>query len=260
MKQIVFTSNDITKIKELYSNGLSCLHIGKIFDVSKTPIIKILKKEGLLKKGYSNGKKIILTNKQKKIIKNLYIIEKKNCKEIGDILNLTESFINKYLGTVYYRRSKGEANSEYRKGKKLPQKTKNNMKIAQQKLSKSGNRKQTGGVCKIFNVNGIKCQGTYEKFYIEKLINENILYPKNCEPIITPYGVYYPDFSYGNKLIEIKSDYTYNILIGVEKSRFTNLIETNQLMKIKWVNENVLPVEIIVVDKRKNKIIKKEII
>jgi hypothetical protein len=31
-------------------------------------------------------------------------------------------------------------------------------------------------------------------------------------------------------------------------------------MKIKWVNENVLPVEIIVVDKRKNKIIKKEII
>jgi transposase len=260
MKQIVFTLKDIGKIKEFYSNSLSCSHIGKIFDVSKTPIIKILKQEGLLKKGYSNGKKIILTNEQKKIIKNLYIIEKKNCKEIGDTLNLTESFINKYLGTVYYRRSKSEANSEYRKGKKLPQKTKNNMKIAQQKLSKSGNRKQTGGVCKIFNVDGIKCQGTYEKFYIEKLINENILYPKNCEPIITPYGVYYPDFSYGNKLIEIKSDYTYNILIGVEKSRFTNLIETNQLMKIKWVNENVLPVEIIVVDKRKNKIIKKEII
>ena len=260
MKQIVFTLKDIGKIKEFYSNSLSCSHIGKIFDVSKTPIIKILKQEGLLKKGYSNGKKIILTNEQKKIIKNLYIIEKKNCKEIGDILNLTESFINKYLGTVNYRRSKSEANSEYRKGKKLPQKTKNNMKIAQQKLSKSGNRKQTGGVCKIFNVDGIKCQGTYEKFYIEKLINENILYPKNCEPIITPYGVYYPDFSYGNKLIEIKSDYTYNILIGVEKSRFTNLIETNQLMKIKWVNENVLPVEIIVVDKRKNKIIKKEII
>jgi hypothetical protein len=29
------------------------------------------------------------------------------------------------------------------------------------------------------------------------------------------------------------------------------------MRKIKWVNENVLPVEIIVVDKRKNKIIKK---
>jgi len=260
MKQIVFTSNDITKIKELYSNGLSCFSISKMFNISKTPIIRLLKNEEVLKKGNSNGKKIILTKEQKRVIKDLYLNHNKNCKEIGDILNLTESFINKYLGTVYYRRSKGEANSEYRKGKKLPQKTKHNMKIAQQKLSKSGNRKQTGGVCKIFNVDGIKCQGTYEKFYIEKLINENILYPKNCEPIITPYGVYYPDFSYGNKLIEIKSDYTYNILIGVEKSRFTNLIETNQLMKIKWVNENVLPVEIIVVDKRKNKIIKKEII
>ena len=42
MKQIIFTSKDISKIKELYSNGLSCTHIGKSFNVSKTPIIKIL--------------------------------------------------------------------------------------------------------------------------------------------------------------------------------------------------------------------------
>lgn len=54
MKQIIFTPNEIIKIKELYSNGLSCLHIGEFFNVSKTPIIKILKEEGLLKKGYSN--------------------------------------------------------------------------------------------------------------------------------------------------------------------------------------------------------------
>jgi hypothetical protein len=134
------------------------------------------------------------------------------------------------------------------------------MKIAQQKLSESGNRKQTGGICKIFNVNNIECHGTYEKFYIEMLINENVLCPKNCKSIITPYGVYYPDFSYDDKLIEVKSEYTYNILIGIEKSRFSKKIETNQLRKIKWVNENILPVEIIVVDKRKNKIIKKEII
>ena len=35
---------------------------------------------------------------------------------------------------------------------------------------------------------------------------------------------------------------------------------SNQLTKIKWVNENIKPVEIIVIDKRNNKIIKKEII
>ena len=260
MRQIVFTSNEIVKIKELYSNGLSCVRIGKIFNVSKTPITKILKTEGLLKKGNSDGKKIVLTNQQKKVIKELYINERKNCKEISEKVNLTESFINKYLDTVSYRRSKSQANSEYRKGRRLPQKIKDNMKKAQQKLSKSGNRKQTGGVCKLFNVNGIKCQGNYEKFYIEKLINEDILCPKNCEPIITPYGVYYPDFSYEDKLIEVKSDYTFNILIGCEVSRFTKTIDTNQLTKIKWVNENIKPVEIIVIDKRNNKIIKKEII
>jgi transposase len=260
MKQIIFTSKDISKIKELYSNGLSCTHIGKSFNVSKTPIIKILKTEGLLKKPKSNGKKIVLTKKQKEIIKNLYLIKNKNCEDIGNELKLTTSFINKYLGTVSYRRTKGEANSVRRRGKSLSQKVKENMKIAQQKLSKSGNRKQTGGVCKTFIINGLHCQGTYEKFYIEKLINENIVCPKNSESIVTPFGVYYPDFSYDDRLIEVKSDYTFNILIGKEISRFTKQFETNQLDKLKWVNKNIKPVEILVIDKRKNKVIKKHIL
>jgi hypothetical protein len=33
-------------------------------------------------------------------------------------------------------------------------------------------------------------------------------------------------------------------------------IDTTQLKKIKWVNENIKPVDVLVVDKRNNKIIK----
>ena len=35
-------------------------------------------------------------------------------------------------------------------------------------------------------------------------------------------------------------------------------IDKTQYKKIKWVNKNIKPVEIIIVDKRKNKLIKKE--
>jgi predicted DNA-binding protein YlxM (UPF0122 family) len=64
MKQVIFTKKEITKIKELYSKGLSCTGIAKIINVSKTPIIRILKTEGLLKKGNSDGKQISRFTKQ----------------------------------------------------------------------------------------------------------------------------------------------------------------------------------------------------
>jgi hypothetical protein len=134
------------------------------------------------------------------------------------------------------------------------------MKNAQQKLAKSGKRKQTGGVCKNYIINGLECQGTYEKFYLEKLIENNEILPKNSIPIETPYGVYYPDFTFENRLVEIKSDYTYDVLLGIKESRFTRQKSLRQYEKIKWVNSNVKEVDILVVDKRNNKITKKEII
>ncbi len=115
------------------------------------------------------------------------------------------------------------------------------------------------GNCKKYNVGGLICTGTYEKFYIEKLISENKKLPKNCKSIKTPYGLYYPDFSNEKDLIEIKCDYTYDILIGKKINRFTKKINTNQYKKIKWVNKNIKPVNILVVDKINNKLIKKEI-
>lgn len=258
--KINFTHIEITEIIKLYTkDNLNTREIGVKFGISNTPIIRLLKKAGLLKMGKSNGVKILLTSEQETKIKELYLNLYKSCDEIGAEMGLKASFIDKYLNESSYRRTKSEATTLVKTGVSLSQKTKDNMALAQQKLAKSGNRKQTGGVCKNYTVNGLNCQGTYEKFYIDKLINDGISLPNKTTAIITPFGVYYPDFTYNDRLVEIKSDYTYEILIGNKISRFTKKIETKQYEKIKWVNENIKPVEILVIDKRNNKIIKKEI-
>lgn len=255
-----FTDTDIKTILDLYTKDrLNTREIGVKFGVSNTPIKRILKSHGILRKGNSNGAKIILNSEQEKKIKDLYLLESKACDEIGKEMNLTSSFIDKYLSRCDFRRNKSEATSLSKKGIKLSEKTKKNMVLGQQRLANSGVRKQTGGVCKNFIVNGLNCQGTYEKFFIESLVEKGFKLPVVGQSIITPYGVYYPDFSFDDKLIEIKSDYTYDVLIGVKVSRFTKKIETKQYEKIKWVNANIKPIEILVIDKRNNIFIKKQI-
>lgn len=257
MVRKTFNSNEILKIQEHYKNGLSCYSIGKLFGVSKTPINRVLKDLGVLKKSKSDGKKIVLTETQKIKIKKMYCDEFKNIDEISQKLKLTKSFIDKYLNTVNYRRNKSEAMRVLKTGKKLSENIKKNMKLAQHKFNQSGNKKINGGVCKFYNIKGINCQGTYEKFYIDKLMSENKELPQNCEPILTPYGLYFPDFKINDVYIEIKSDYTFDVLIGKTKNRFTKKFETKQLKKINWVTENIKKVEIIVVDKKNNKLINK---
>jgi hypothetical protein len=261
MKRVEFTPSEIKKIEYDYLvNGLSCKTISEKYGVSVTPIKRVLRKNGKLRNGNSDGKKKNLTENQYELIKKLYLNEFKNIESISQELNINKHLVAKIIHYSDYRRTRGEAMSIYRKGRKLSESIKNNMKIAQQKFAKSGNRKQTGGICKNYIVDGLECQGTYEKFYIEKLINDGELKPKKSLPIETPFGVYYPDFSFEDRLIEIKCDYTYDILLGNKESRFTKQKNLNQYNKIKWVNSNIKKVDILIVDKRNNKVEKKEII
>jgi transposase len=250
---------DEDMVVNLYKNGLNTEKIGQHFNVSKTPINRILKKRGILKCGNGNGKKILLRENQKNEIKLLYLCEYKNSKEISKIMNLSEPYIDKILSNSGYRRTKGESISLRQTGKKRSKEFIEKFTQIQRDFAKSGKRKQLGGVCKNFIVNNLICNGTYEKFYIEKHIIENISLPKKGDPINTPFGVYYPDFKNEKNFIEIKSDYTYDVLIGKKENKWLKKIDTGQFEKIKWVNSNIKPVEIIVVDKRNNKLIKKEI-
>ena len=90
----------------MYLNGFSCEKIAKLFNVSKTPIKDLLKKNNILRVGNSNGVKLILTEEQKEKIKNLYLNEYKNCYEISLETGLTESYINKFLNNSGFRRNK----------------------------------------------------------------------------------------------------------------------------------------------------------
>lgn len=257
--KITYSKEKIVNILNLHQNGFSCEKISKLYGISKTPINRILKERGVLRKGFSNGRKIELTEQQKEKIKNLYVNDKKTAPQISKILGLNEHFIKKQIYNSDYKRTAGESISLRQKGKKHTKERIKKHTIIQQKLAASGKRKQRGGVCRFYEISGLECQGTYEKFYIEKLIKEKKELPKKGISIKTPYGVYNSDFSNNDSLIEIKSNYTYDVLIGKKINRFTKKIDLKQYKKIKWVNRNIKPVNIIVIDKRNNSLIKKEI-
>jgi len=99
------------EICKLYLEGLSLQKIADKFGVSKMPIRTIVSNHDILRGGTSNGQKIILTKEQEGRIKHLYLNEYLSAKEIAIEVGLTVSFVDKYLGTVDYRRTKGEGAS-----------------------------------------------------------------------------------------------------------------------------------------------------
>lgn len=103
-----FNDDEINDILIKYKNGLSLQKISEIYNVSKGPIKQILKDKNMLREGRSNGVKINLTEEQKEEIKDLYLIGYKNSLEIGQELNLSKSFIDKYLQLSNIMRTKSE--------------------------------------------------------------------------------------------------------------------------------------------------------
>jgi transposase len=65
MKRVEFTPSEIKKIEYDYLvNGLSCKTISEKYGVSITPIKRVLRKNGKLRNGNSDGKKKNLTENQ----------------------------------------------------------------------------------------------------------------------------------------------------------------------------------------------------
>lgn len=107
-----FTKEDVDKIIRLYSiKNLSIIKIGNLFNVGKNPIRRVLIERNLLRKGYSDGKKIYLSEEQKEKIRVLYLDKYKNYKEIGSELNLSAGFISSYLKIIKCRRTISEGAS-----------------------------------------------------------------------------------------------------------------------------------------------------
>lgn len=113
-----------------------------------------------------------------------------------------------------------------------------------------------GGISKTLLINGLECQGSWEKKYIETLIKEGKILPINGKIYNTPIGNYVADFEFPEKIIEIKSLFTYRIfnkeILGLDKKY------SNQKERLLYVANNIKPVELLVLN-QKGEIIKKEI-
>lgn len=130
-------------------------------------------------------------------------------------------------------------------GKKQSEQTK--LKRAETRKKKLENGESLGVRCKVFKVSNLFCQGTFEKRYIESLVKEKKDLPINGNYYSTPYGIYQADFEYKDRIIEIKSTFTYSIFNG-ESPNIDGHYNNKQREKIKWVGENIKPVQLLVFD------------
>tara|TARA_R110000868_G_scaffold4895_2_gene30457 strand:- start:3947 stop:4885 length:939 start_codon:yes stop_codon:yes gene_type:complete len=104
----IFSVEEINDIIEKYNKGNSLKKISKIYNVSVTPIKRILNENTKLRKGFSDGKKIELSEEQISLIKKLYLEEYKSSEEIANELKLTKYFVCKFLTNTSYRRNTSE--------------------------------------------------------------------------------------------------------------------------------------------------------
>lgn len=99
---------------------------------------------------------------------------------------------------------------------------------------------------KRFKIGNYTVQGKTEKYYLEQLIKENKTLPFEKKTYIkTPFGYYHPDFEFEDKLVEVKSEFTYDIFEGKEKNS-NGEYSINQKKKCLWITENIKPVELVV--------------
>lgn len=104
------------------------------------------------------------------------------------------------------------------------------------------------GRCEEFIVGNLLCDGTHEKFYIESILSKGDGLPINTEPIKTEFGYYKPDFEYDDFFVDVKSTFTLKVLLGLSSYSKNKKSNPKQLLKIKYISENIKPIRIILVD------------
>jgi len=109
--KITYDKNTTDLILKLYLEGLSISKIVKKLNLTITPVKNVIRTNGLMRKGYSNGKKIYLNEEQKFLIKKMYLEEYKTPKEISKFFNASFQYIEKLISNEGYRRDCSVTNS-----------------------------------------------------------------------------------------------------------------------------------------------------
>lgn len=255
---------DRREIIYLYKNkNKTFKELGKQFEVHKLTIKRILQEEGVKLRIEKNCHKGEPSQEEKQEIIRLYTVEHRGAKYIGKLFNRSDfgiSFLLKKWGVEILSRSViMKKNREIYgptkgfTGRKHTKKSKLKTSINGKKTWESGNRQPVIGKSRTINTIYGKVQGSYELCYLQKLLNENKQIPEvHPKGIKTPYGLYFPDFEYKDKFIEIKSSFTLDVAKGLQPT-INGTYTNTQWKKYNWVNENVKPVKIIIISQEEKK-------
>jgi hypothetical protein len=105
-------------------------------------------------------------------------------------------------------------------------------KIRKSLLKRIKNGKINGSPkSKIYEHNGVKVQGGSELKWIKE--NYDMIVSEKKTGIMTPYGMYFPDFETKDYYVEVKSRYTYE-----------KMLNKTQFKKIRYTNDNIKKLKI----------------
>jgi transposase-like protein len=247
------------EVKKLYcEQNKNLSEIAKVFNVHMTTIKRYLKNSGVILRSKNHIKGEPSPEDKKEIIR-LYSEEHRGSNYISSVFDVSDFYINSWLKK--WKVPKVSKSDLAKKNREVYGSTsgfsgKKHSKKSKEQISKSGveawskeDRIPVIGKSRTFNTKVGKVLGSYEVAYLQGLINEEVDLPTpNRKKIKTPHGHYVPDFDYGDKFIEIKSDFTLKVCKG-EMPKTDGTYSDEQWKKIQWINENKKSVEIIVLEK-----------
>lgn len=246
-------------VKEMYRDGKSLKEISTFFNIHQETIRNLFKNEGIKLAPSKFKRKGEPSEADKKEIIRLYSEEHRGANYIGTIFDRADFsityWLNKWCVPKISKSDLCKKNREvYGPTKGFSGRSHSNE--SKEQISKSGieawdkeDRIPVIGKSRTFNTKIGQVLGSYEVAYLQKLINEELELPRpNRKKFKTPHGNYVPDFDFGDKFIEIKSDFTLKVCKG-EMPKSDGTYSDEQWKKIKWISENKKPVEIIVLEK-----------
>lgn len=195
------------------------------------------------------------SNQEKIEIINLYL-KKRGIQYISDKLNIDWYFVKDVLlknNIPFWSRSElAKSNRDYygiTKGFSGHRHKKSSKKQISKSLIGNANRTVTGSKSQFILTRIGKVQGSFEVAYLQGIIKKGLDLPKIGCTVQTPYGLYFPDFEYDDRFIEVKSKFTWDVCNGIEPN--PKGIKTNrQRKKIDWTSKYIKPVEIVILENK----------
>jgi len=246
-----------SKIIELYvKEGKDLKEISNELSIHEDTVKKVLKNNDLELRTSKFSKKGEPSKEEKKEIIFLYSKKQRGAKYIGGLFNRSDNSISYWLEKWGVPKlTKSEICKELRQiygavhgfsGKTHSLSSKQKISKASRESWGSPERTPVIGKSRTFKTKIGNVLGSYEVAYLQDKINKNLPLPlPNKKKIKTPVGWYTPDFEYENTFIEIKSEFTL-----VRSKEEIGKDGGNQWDKIQWVNKNVKPVEVVVLEKK----------